>query len=720
VRVFFLIALLAAPSSAENPNLPQDDSYGIVLMMRRELKKRSDSSESRRLFPLFEKLDLQARELPQEERQALIEKNLALLSDAVRDLPRARESDPEIRRTAELAVSDLNNRAARWSEGRLFAERVLKSRPYDTDALVRRSMASSGLSDHGSAFADADKAAKLAPDSAAPYTARALAAYGLGKYQESLEDARRALALDPRDRTAFSLLKLAEARVPAGTGSDDPVRAEVQREYHGMVTQLNQAAQRGKEPEARPSVLPVTKLLRSAASKLAIKDHWGAIADAERALELDPTAGAAHYYQAGAYNLLGRYEEAAKAASLALQINPDDIPSRNARSWALIRLGRPTQGLADANHTLELNPSDAYAYFNRAYAHEKLGDIDSMANDLRRAMELNPQFEPAYRDAMAMHRPVISGTPKTPVSPLKSAGRGRSFLTIIVSSVVGGLLIAAGIVHIMTSRRNPGRPSNIDHTYEMKRVIGKGGMGLVYEAVDKALQRKVAIKMLKDELSKDEKARARFLDEARTVAALHHPAIVDIHSIIDADSGLYLVFEYIEGRTVEDILKEKGSIPYKEAKAIIRSVCQALEFAHRGNVVHRDLKPGNIMVAADGQVKVMDFGISRPSQKVLPAGSPAGTGTPYYMAPEQEYGVVRPESDIFSLGACFYEMLTGKPPFPDGQTNAKLIQNYERPSALVKGLPPAIDVLLDAAMAPDPDKRISDAGDFWMLLERAG
>ena len=246
-------------------------------------------------------------------------------------------------------------------------------------------------------------------------------------------------------------------------------------------------------------------------------------------------------------------------------------------------------------------------------------------------------------------------------------------MSFVVSSVIGGLLIALGFLHLYgdapVKKNGPPKPElpKLGATYVLGPEIGIGGMGVVYEAFDKALQRPVAVKVMRPEMLGEAGARERFLEEARTVAALHHPAIVDIHAIVEDKAGLCLIFERIEGRTVEEILRERRRLSITEARSLLKPICQGLEFAHRHGVVHRDLKPGNLMVTTAGLVKLMDFGISRQERgpaALTPGQKATARGTPYYMAPEQEYGEVRRESDIFSLGACLYEMVTGQRPYP--------------------------------------------------------
>ena len=259
------------------------------------------------------------------------------------------------------------------------------------------------------------------------------------------------------------------------------------------------------------------------------------------------------------------------------------------------------------------------------------------------------------------------------------------------------------------------------------RVIGQGGMGVVYEAVDRALDRRVALKKMREELRDRPADCAQFLSEAKTVAALHHPNIVEIHSIVQQAGEVYLVFEFVDGKTVAELLSERGRLELAQVKALLGPVCQALEFAHGHGVIHRDLKPSNVMIAADGAVKVMDFGIARRAKEALQAagGSPAGpahltstlVGTPLYMAPEAESGLLSAATDVYALGAMAYEMATGRPPFPPPASAAqKMRRGYAPASGVVPGLPPAFDALVDAALDPDPSRRLPSAAAFWQAL----
>ncbi len=656
-------------------------------------------------------------------------------------------SDPELPAEVREQIARYNNQAGRYQEALHLSEITLKSQPEHRDALHNSAGARYGLGDYKGAIADATRAAEVDPNSESAYSIRSLSHYAAGNYLQALEDSKRALALNPNDKTAFSVMKLSEGRIapsvklPAGKTAEG---LEVEREYQGSVQLANQVEERRRAMTAGGTPDPGEKLLRSAAGKIAIKDYWGAVADAQRAVAQSPTAQG-YYLLSAAHNLLGRNAEAARAATEALVLDPNDIAARDARAWAYYRMGRLSEAMADANKSLELGPRNAYAYANRSFIHERLGDFESMVADLRSAATLNPQFEPAHRDALA--RTNLQSAPLPDPSLRRDVRREaaqaertrrKSFITIMTSSLIGGFLIALGLLHIMSSQWSKGAaaqtraaaatpasgegvlhlPSALRSAYRIGPVVGQGGMGVVYEAVDRALNRKVAIKMLRPELQTDPRDRARFLGEARTVAALRHPGIVEIYSIVEDDSGLYLVFEFIEGRSLEKLLSEKGRLSLAESKAVIKGVCRALEYAHRHGVVHRDLKPGNIMLTTHGQIKVMDFGIAKVAREARGKLTDTVVGTPYYMAPEQEAGVVRRESDIFALGACLYEMVTGQRPYPaPASTPLKLAKEYSAPSKLVP-LPGELDGLIDAALEPDPDKRLGSATEFLARLER--
>ncbi len=278
-----------------------------------------------------------------------------------------------------------------------------------------------------------------------------------------------------------------------------------------------------------------------------------------------------------------------------------------------------------------------------------------------------------------------------------ASGRGRSFGLLVGASALGGLLLALGLLATvlaplkeqMTSaftritRTGPTvgeaedadmsspasingiMPGMIRGQYEISRQIGMGGMGMVFAGTDRSLGRPVAIKKMREELRYDAREKARFVAEAKTVAALHHPNIVDIYAIAEDGEDVFLVFEYVDGKTVHDLVQASGRLEPDRAARIVRASADALEYAHSRGVIHRDMKPSNVMLDRSGRVKVMDFGIARMAKDTMLRHSMTNTvvGTPPYMAPEQEQGQVRQESDVYSLAVCAYEMLCGKGSF---------------------------------------------------------
>ena len=259
--------------------------------------------------------------------------------------------------------------------------------------------------------------------------------------------------------------------------------------------------------------------------------------------------------------------------------------------------------------------------------------------------------------------------------------------------------------------------------FTIVRSIGEGGMGVVYEAIDRTLDRRVAVKRLRDDAQDSIAGIQNLVKEAKTVAALHHPNIVDIHGVTSQGGEYYLVFEFIEGRTVEALLRERGRLDLRETRSILEPVCLALEFAHARGIVHRDLKPANVMITTLGQVKVMDFGIARSLRRG--AGSAEGAaappqdgaltnnaaGTPVYAAPEAGFGLIVPQSDVYALGVMAYRMLGGALPFSPQVGLDPLARRYEPLSRLAPA-PAAIDALIAAALEPDPQRRLATPGLF--------
>ncbi|MBI4346745.1 MAG: serine/threonine protein kinase [Elusimicrobia bacterium] len=247
--------------------------------------------------------------------------------------------------------------------------------------------------------------------------------------------------------------------------------------------------------------------------------------------------------------------------------------------------------------------------------------------------------------------------------------------------------------------------------YRIERELGRGGMGIVFEATDLGLHRKVALKQLRPELKQNPRDLEMFLAEARLVAALRHPHIVEIHAIVNQEAELLLVFELVPGQPLHQRLQAGGPMGLDEAFALIQQIASALDFAHANKIIHRDLKPANVMVTPQGKAKVMDFGLAhQASVTVARLTRTESWGTPPYMAPEQELGEVSRESDIFSLAVMLYEALTGRLPFPGPNYLAQKRELRFAPvSRAAPSLPAALDAVFERAFQPVPARRYHSA-----------
>ena len=253
----------------------------------------------------------------------------------------------------------------------------------------------------------------------------------------------------------------------------------------------------------------------------------------------------------------------------------------------------------------------------------------------------------------------------------------------------------------------------LDHRYEILEVIGTGGMAVVYKARCHRLNRLVAIKILKDELSEDAEFRRRFHAESQAVAMLSHPNIVNVYDVSHSDNVDYIVMELIDGITLKQYMEQKGVLNWREALHFATQIAKALEHAHSRGIIHRDIKPHNIMILKDGSVKVADFGIARVSSAQSTLTREA-LGSVHYISPEQaKGGRIDFRSDLYSLGVVMYEMLTGHPPY-DGETpvsvaiqhiNAKAIP----PRVLNPQIPEGLEQITMHAMAANLDERYESA-----------
>lgn len=263
----------------------------------------------------------------------------------------------------------------------------------------------------------------------------------------------------------------------------------------------------------------------------------------------------------------------------------------------------------------------------------------------------------------------------------------------------------------------------LGNRYKLIERIGGGGMAIVFKAKCLLLNRYVAVKILRSEFTDDEEFVKRFRVEAQAAASLNHPNIVSIYDVGKQDDSQYIVMEFIDGITLKDYINEKGVLPWREAIGIAVQICSALEQAHKNHIVHRDIKPHNIMITSEGIAKVTDFGIARAvtSATITMVGSTIGSV--HYFSPEQARGSFTDEkSDLYSLGVTIYEMVTGKVPF-DGESPVAVALKHiqekaERPIEVNPSIPKGVNDLIIKAMKKDQNLRYQTASDMLNDLKR--
>lgn len=263
----------------------------------------------------------------------------------------------------------------------------------------------------------------------------------------------------------------------------------------------------------------------------------------------------------------------------------------------------------------------------------------------------------------------------------------------------------------------------IDGRYKIDKIIGVGGMAVVYRAYDGLTKRTVAIKMLKDEIANDTEAVRRFINESKAVSMMSHPNIVNIYDVSVREDLKYIVMEYVEGITLKNYMTKRGALTLREIISYTEQILTALRHAHSKGIVHRDIKPQNIMLLKDGIVKVTDFGIAKLPNAETVTLTDKAIGTVYYISPEQASGQeIDQRSDLYSLGVMMYEMATGVLPFTaDSPVSVAMMQINETaklPTELNSNIPKGLEQIIGIAMEKDPALRYQSAEDMLRQIRR--
>jgi tetratricopeptide (TPR) repeat protein/predicted Ser/Thr protein kinase len=313
--------------------------------------------------------------------------------------------------------------------------------------------------------------------------------------------------------------------------------------------------------------------------------------------------------------------------------------------------------------------------------------------------------------------PPTSGQTTTPAIPISTP----SVTPGVTPGVAPGSTVTPG-GGTLASETSLGPGSVIADRYEILQLLGEGGMGAVYKAHDRELERDVALKLIRSELVRNPEILARFKQEIILARQVTHRNVIRLFDLNQAGGFKFITMEYLDGRDLRAVLREKGKLPPEEAAKIILQICRALEAAHAEGVIHRDLKPQNIMLDANGRAYVMDFGIARSAY--LPGMTQTGAlvGTPEYMSPEQAKGEKLDErSDLFSLGVIFYELLVGTSPYHSDTPLATLwrrIQEKAKPlSEIDPTIPKPVSDIVAKSLEIDPKDRFASAGEFAQYLE---
>jgi predicted Ser/Thr protein kinase len=301
-------------------------------------------------------------------------------------------------------------------------------------------------------------------------------------------------------------------------------------------------------------------------------------------------------------------------------------------------------------------------------------------------------------------------------SSYSTAGMGERAFKGIEDPLPLYVVSSASPLDLVRSESEPQPDAVLLDRYEVRQLIGMGGMGQVFLAHDRSLDVPVALKVIRDELRHEPTSLKHLKQEARLCRSLSHPNILRIHDFQEGGGREFLVMEYVEGQTLQERLAKEDTLEAQEVRRIGIEACKALEYAHREGVIHRDLKPGNILLSTDGSVKVADFGLARVARdSMMRLSGVMASGTLIYMSPEQLDGETGERSDLYSLGVVLYEMLSGNPPFVTGDIPTQIRQKPPKP---LGGEDEELAAVILRMLAKDPEDRFASVAE--LRVELAG
>ncbi|MBN2308777.1 MAG: protein kinase, partial [Candidatus Hydrogenedentes bacterium] len=401
-------------------------------------------------------------------------------------------------------------------------------------------------------------------------------------------------------------------------------------------------------------------------------------------------------YRAGvAYARAGRFQDAIRMLQQVKEAHPNFEQARPLLGRCFYEMHEYAHCAAALdNHLMGKRVSDTNAdyFYMLALAYEQLGKLTQARELLYKLRTVDVSF----RDVTQRLSSITSRISLQSQMAQSSAGTS------------GGQAAGAGIETVEES---------LGGRYQLERELGRGGMGVVYLAKDTQLDRAVALKFLGALVDGSEEYRQRFIREARAAARINHPNIISIYDISATAGKAYIAMEYVDGVSLHKYVSKKGGIPAREAINIVGQACSALAAIHDAGIVHRDIKPDNILLGKGGVVKLTDFGLAKAEDSRM-TRTGVVMGTPSYMSPEQVRGRdADARSDIYAIGLVLHECVTGKTVFRDGNVMERQLEEMPPvPGTVVEGVPEALDQVIMKCVAKNPDERFQNAKELYAAL----